>query len=63
VALAKPTMRYTTVSDTVEANNVDGSSTLRGWSTSCTRFYFNNDAGGHAPRNGLTLRRDLEETI
>jgi uncharacterized protein YecE (DUF72 family) len=25
--------------------------------------YFNNDAGGHAPRNALTLRRDLEETI
>ena len=25
--------------------------------------YFNNDTGGHAPRNALTLRRYLEETV
>jgi uncharacterized protein YecE (DUF72 family) len=25
--------------------------------------YFNNDAGGHAPRNAQTLRRYLEETV
>jgi uncharacterized protein YecE (DUF72 family) len=25
--------------------------------------YFNNDAGGHAPRDALTLRRFLEESV
>jgi uncharacterized protein YecE (DUF72 family) len=25
--------------------------------------YFNNDVGGHAPRNALTLRRFLEERV
>jgi uncharacterized protein YecE (DUF72 family) len=38
------------------------------WLRQCARSdieiyaYFNNDVGGHAPRNALTLRRMMEES-
>ena len=36
--------------------------TVRGSTTSRGYAYFNNDMGGHAPRNALVLRRHLEGT-